>query len=114
MSKGGRFTALAASAYCCPSSHLDHWAHSLKGRRILYGKFDELGDDVTRPSSIAGKFMLSVNDVPETARPSRFGVESVATHYTIAGGQWSEVAEIIVTGPSQHEAMPLARDRLSL
>jgi hypothetical protein len=87
---------------------LDHWAHSLKGRRILHGKFDELRDAVTRLSSIAGKFMLSVNDVPETRDAfARFGVESVATRYTIAGGKWSDVAEIIVTGPSPHDLLSL-------
>jgi hypothetical protein len=56
-----------------------------------------------------------VNDVPETREAfARFGIESVATRYTIAGGKWSDVAEIIVTGPSPHEAMPPARDLLSL
>jgi hypothetical protein len=45
---------------------------------------------------------------------ARFGIESVATRYTIAGGKGIDVAEIIVTGPSPHEAMPPARDLLSL
>jgi hypothetical protein len=39
-------------------------------------------------------------------RYSRFGIEGVATRYTIAGGKWSDVAEIVVTGPSPHEIMP--------
>jgi hypothetical protein len=45
---------------------------------------------------------------------SRFGIEGVATGYTIAGGKWSDVAQIIVTGPLPHETMPLAPDLLSL
>jgi hypothetical protein len=60
-----------------------------------------------RLSAIAGKFLLSVNDVPEMREVfARFGIESVATRYTAAGGKWSDVAEIIVTGPSPHETMP--------
>jgi hypothetical protein len=47
-------------------------------------------------------------------RYSRFGIEGVATRYTIAGGKWSDVAEIVVTGPSPHEIMPPALDLLSL
>jgi len=31
-------------------------------------------------------------------RCSWFGIEGVATRYTIAGGKWSDVAEIVVTG----------------
>jgi DNA adenine methylase len=68
-----------------------------------------------RLSAIAGKFLLSVNDVRETREIfARFGIESVATRYTVAGGKWSDVAEIIVTGPSPHDAMPPAPDLLSL
>lgn len=64
-------------------------------------------------SAIAGRFILSVNDVPETREAfARFSIESVATRYTIAGGKWSDVAEIIVTGPAA--AIPPARDLLSL
>lgn len=67
-----------------------------------------------RLSAIAGKFMLSVNDVPETrAAFARFRIESVATRYTVAGGKWSDVAEIIVTGPGA-DALPPVRDLLSL
>jgi len=29
----------------------------------------------------------------------RVAIESVATRYTVAGGKWSDVAEIMVTGP---------------
>jgi DNA adenine methylase len=66
-------------------------------------------------SAIAGKFLLSVNDVPETREIfARFRIESLATRYTVAGGKWSDVAEIIVTGPSPHDAMPPAPDLLSL
>ncbi len=47
-------------------------------------------------------------------RCSQFGIEGVATRYTVAGGKWSDVAEIIVTARSPHETMPLAPDLLSL
>jgi hypothetical protein len=47
-------------------------------------------------------------------RCSHFGIEGVATRYTVAGGKWSDVTEIIVTGPSPHETMPLAPGLLSL
>jgi DNA adenine methylase len=68
----------------------------------------------THLSEIAGKFMLSVNDVPEMrAVFSRFSIESVATRYTVSGGKGLEVAEIVVTGPSP-QAVPPARDLLSL
>src|SRR5258706_2643844 len=43
-------------------------------------------------------------------RCSQFGIEGVATRYTVAGGKWSDVAEIIVTARSPHETMPLAPD----
>jgi DNA adenine methylase len=66
-----------------------------------------------RLARIAGKFILSVNDVPETSEIfRRFAVESVGTRYTVSG-KWSDVTEIIVTGPSA-EPLPLARDLLSL
>jgi DNA adenine methylase len=59
----------------------------------------------TRLSEIAGKFLLSVNDVPEMRETfSRFGIESVATRYTVSGGKGIEVAEIVVTGPSPDAA----------
>jgi DNA adenine methylase len=55
-----------------------------------------------RLSTIAGKFILSVNDVPEMREVfARFAIESVATRYTVAGGKWSDVAEIVVTGPGR-------------
>jgi hypothetical protein len=38
----------------------------------------------------------------------------MATRHTIAGGKWSDVAEIVVTGPSLHEIMPPALDLSSL
>jgi DNA adenine methylase len=65
-------------------------------------------------SRIAGKFPLSVNDVPEMRETfSRFTIESVATRYTVSGGKGIEVAEIVVTGPPPC-AVPPARDLLSL
>lgn len=62
----------------------------------------------SRLALIAGKFILSVNDVPEMREVfGRFSIESVATRYTVAGGKWSEVAEIIVTGPQVASIQPV-------
>lgn len=67
-----------------------------------------------RLTAISGRFILSVNDVPETRDAfARFAIEGVATRYTVAGGKWSDVAEIIVTGPSAGP-LPTPRDLLSL
>jgi hypothetical protein len=38
---------------------------------------------------------------------ARFSIESVATRYTVAGGKWSDVAEIIVTGPGREAIAPV-------
>lgn len=67
-------------------------------------------------SSIAGKFMLSVNDVPGTREVfKRFVIEGVTTKYTIAGGGGAEAAEILVFGPgSDPEDFPQPRDLLSI
>lgn len=66
-----------------------------------------------RLSTITGRFMLSVNDVPETREVfGRFRVEPVSTRYTISG-KWMDVAEILVTGPTA-EPLPAVRDLLSL
>jgi DNA adenine methylase len=59
----------------------------------------------TALAKIAGRFILSVNDVPETREFfGRFRLEPVSTRYTIAGGQWAEAKEIIVMGPSRDDA----------
>jgi DNA adenine methylase len=67
-----------------------------------------------RLAAISGRFILSVNDVPETRDAfARFAIESVATRYTVAGGKWSDVAEIVVIGPGR-ERLAAPRDLLSL
>lgn len=64
-----------------------------------------------RLSEIAGRFMLSVNDVPQTREAfGRFAIEPVSTRYTISG-KWMDVAEILVSGPSA-EPLPKAIDEL--
>ena len=51
-------------------------------------------------SSIAGRFILSVNDVPETREIfGGFRIDEMRTRYTIAGGEWSDAREIVVMGP---------------
>jgi hypothetical protein len=57
--------------------------------------------------------ILSVNDVHETrAASGRFPIEPVLTRYTVAGGQWAEAKEIIVTGP-RADSMMRPRDLLT-
>jgi hypothetical protein len=67
----------------------------------------------TRRAQISGQFILSVNDVPETREFfRRFAIETVASRYTVSGGKWSDVTEIVVTGPSA-DPLPASRDLLS-
>lgn len=67
-----------------------------------------------RLATIAGRFLLSVNDVPEMrAAFARFGIEQLRTCYTIARGDACEVAEILVSGPGAEIVRP-APDLLSL
>ncbi|MGJ4971002.1 DNA adenine methylase [Bradyrhizobium sp. HKCCYLRH1073] len=74
---------------------------------------DDFARLAQRLGSIAGKFMLSVNDVPETREVfADYAIEAVTTRYTISG-QWSDVAEILVTGPSPAR-FATAPDLLSL
>ncbi len=67
-----------------------------------------------RLSSIAGKFILSVNDVPGTREAfARFHIENVTTRYTLAGGGGSEAAEILVFGPGNDPSdFPQPQNRL--
>jgi DNA adenine methylase len=60
-------------------------------------------------AGISGRFILSVNDVPEMREVfARFSIEGVSTKYTITGGKWSDVAEIIVSGPAPGVIAPVA------
>jgi hypothetical protein len=43
---------------------------------------------------------------------AQFSIESVSTRYTITGGKWADVAEIVVTGPAPG-SVPPAADLLS-
>ena len=48
-------------------------------------------------AGIKGRFMLSINDVPEArALFNGFRIEEVTTHFSIAGGDGMEAAEILV------------------
>lgn len=69
-----------------------------------------------RLASIKGRFLLTVNDLPQTREVfSRFVIEPVTTRYTVAGGAGKTAAEILVMGPgSDPEAFPKPRDLLSL
>jgi DNA adenine methylase len=63
------------------------------------------------------RFLLSVNDVPETREFfGRFLLGPISTRYTIAGGEWAEAKEIIVMGPSRDDAALVLgpRDLLNL
>jgi DNA adenine methylase len=96
---------------CSISTH--HW-----GSETDYGagvfSWADLIRMAVRLAAICGRFILSVNDVPETRDAfARFAIESVATRYTVAGGKWSDVAEIIVRGPAR-EPLATMRDLLSL
>ncbi len=73
--------------------------------------FDRLAERLAR---ISGRFILSVNDVPETRRAfAAFELEAVTTTYTIAGrGRNDVAAELLVMGPSAM-AFPRPRDLLS-
>jgi DNA adenine methylase len=87
------------------------------GSETDYGAGVFAGSDFARLAqhlgSIKGRFILSVNDVPEMREVfARFSIESVSTKYTIAGGNWTDVAEIVVTGPAPG-AIPPAADLLS-
>jgi DNA adenine methylase len=56
-------------------------------------------------SKIRGRFILSVNDVPETREFfGRFRLEPVSTRYTIADGEWAEAKELIIMGPLRDDA----------
>lgn len=67
-----------------------------------------------RLACIEGRFLLTVNDVPEMREAfGRFDIETLQTRYTIAGGEWSDVSEILVAGPGANVIAP-PRDLLSL
>jgi DNA adenine methylase len=66
------------------------------GRFSRY-EFDKIADALEQ---IEGRFLLSLNDTPETRKIfGRFGVETVETKYTISRGEASDVKEILVFGP---------------
>lgn len=51
-------------------------------------------------AGVRGRFILSINDVPETRELfGAFAIEPVQTRYTITGGQWADAREILVLGP---------------
>jgi DNA adenine methylase len=77
------------------------------------GDFNRLAEQL---GAIAGRFILSVNDVPGTRLAFKnFIIETVTTRYTIAGGAGIEAAEILVMGPgADPETFPRSRDLLSL
>lgn len=53
-------------------------------------------------AAIEGRFMLSINDVPEIRRIFRaFRLEAVETSYTIAGGEAKRAAELLITNAEE-------------
>ncbi len=69
-----------------------------------------------RLAAVAGRFMLSINDVPEIRRAfDGFVIEPVTTHYSIASGAQSEARELLIFGPDNDpKAFALPRDLLSV
>lgn len=64
-------------------------------------------------AQISGRFLLSINDVPETREIFRhFRVDPVTTRYSVAGGCWADAHEIVVSGPGQ-SGVPPPEDLLS-
>jgi hypothetical protein len=101
-----RRTVRRRRAHICKTYRCGRWA--LIGR--VRGTIGVSGGREAR--QIAGRFILSVNDVPETREFfRRFAIETVATRYTVSR-KWSDVTEIVVTGPSA-ERLPTSRDLLS-
>ena len=67
-----------------------------------------------RLARIAGRFILSGNDVPETRETfRRFAIETVATRYTVSG-KWSDVSEGRRHRPASKAAARLARSAVVL
>jgi DNA adenine methylase len=76
------------------------------------GDFNRLASRLAR---IAGRFILSVNDVPGTRLAFKeFIIEELKTRYTVSGGAGIEAAEILVMGPgADPESFTRPRDLLS-
>ena len=74
--------------------------------RELFGR-DQFEPMAERLAGIKGRFVLSINDVPETRRIfARFEISRVKTTYSISGhaggtGRQGAAAELIVTGGSR-------------
>lgn len=68
-----------------------------------------------RLAGISGRFVLSINDVPEVRDIfSRYRIEAVATRYTIRGGAGVDAAEALIFGPDAGDrAFDPASDLLS-
>ena len=69
-----------------------------------------------RLSSIEGRFILSVNDVPETRQAfGEFVIEPVMTRYTVAAGAGGDFPELLVMGPGNDASkFEAPRDLLSI
>src|SRR5690606_38440811 len=75
------------------------------GTEDTYGKElfsrDQYEVIAERLASVKGRFILSINDVPEVrAIFSAFDIESVDLTYTASGGKGKPVKELIVSGAS--------------
>lgn len=61
------------------------------------GQFEQMADRLGR---LRGRFLLSINDVPEIRRIfAAFRVEEVELLYSISGGKGTKARELIVSGP---------------
>jgi DNA adenine methylase len=87
-----------------------YWGSEMDYGAGVFGRTD-FSRLALRLSRISGRFMLSVNDVPQTRDVfKQFAIETLETRYTVSG-KWTDVSEILVTGPST-EPLATANDRL--
>jgi DNA adenine methylase len=81
-----------------------YWGSEEDYGKGTFGR-DQFGQLADRLALIEGRFLLSINDVPEVRRIfRRFRLEAVRTTYTVGGGhrvQPREARELLISGPSK-------------
>ena len=75
-----------------------YWGSEGDYGKELFGR-EQFEVIAARLASLKGRFILSINDVPETrARFAGFTLETVSLTYTLAGGAGRAARELVVTG----------------